>query len=1105
MEFKILGPLEVIDDGRAIQVGGRKQRAVLAVLLLHANEVVSRGRLIEAVWGERAPPTAQRSLDSYVSRLRALLGQDRVVRQAPGYLLHVEPGELDLALFERLVSNALEQRPTNPQAALSELSDALALWRGPALADLLEEPFAQIEAARLEEQRVHAEEERLETRLVLGDGPGAVPDLQRLVQAEPLRERPRAQLMLALYQSGRAAEALELFQAYRRLLADELGLEPGPQLRDLQRQILSHDSSLAASPARGAPGRRRRRPAALLALAAALIVGAAATVLIVTRGASSPRADASSPSMIELGLETAHGGVRLDASPAATTSGAGSLWVTEPDAAEVVRIDPRKDAIIDRIPIVGNPGPIAYAGGAIWVTDIFGARVLRIDPSTDRITQTVDLGSRRAAALAADGDRLWVADQAENALIEIDANDGKQLRTIDLGHRPSALLADAGTIWVASYDAGVVDAIASRSGDTVATLRVGNGPTALARTPSAVWVANSLDSTVSRIDPSSGLVAPVIPVGSAPSSLAVSNGSIWIGNEYGASVTQVDPDQARVKATTAVGGAAVALASVANRVWVGIRPLAQHRGGTLVLLHQRPLTIDPAIQLDLPPAQSDGLTRDSLVTFDHAGGTAGASVVPDLAVSVPAPTDSGRTYTFRLRPNLRYSNGQVVRAADFRRAIERVFFLGAPTIDLFKTIAGTNACGSGATCDLSHSIVTDERARTVSYHLARRDSSFLFNLTSLAAAPIPPSTLFAGVGFTHQPIPGTGPYRVASATSHEIRYVRNRFFHEWSHAAQPDGNPDTIVMRFGLTPAQEATAVANGKADWTADQIPPNQLPAIARRYGNRLHSFANTETDFYRFNTFRPPFNNVKARRAVNFALDRARIAKTYGGPVVATPTCQVLPPGIAGYTRYCPYTTHPGPAGAWRGPDLARAKTLVAESHTYGAHVSLWGYSDDPTIRPSAVHEVALTLRRLGYRVHVRLVPHSYFDTGAPASAFAGIDMLPAGWLDVGPDLFFRPWVSCSGTVNRFFCDRHIDDLIQRAADLESSSPRAAAVTWAAADHATVDAAAWLPFVNPRQVDFLSARVNNFQHHPYWDILVDQLWIDTAPPLERPRYRVR
>ena len=246
MEFKILGPLEVIDDGRAIQVGGRKQRAVLAVLLLNANEVASRGRLIEAVWGEREPPTAQRSLDSYVSRLRALLGQDRVVRQAPGYLLHVKPGELDLTLFERLVSSALEQRPTDPQAALSELSDALALWRGPALADLLEEPFAQVEAARLEEQRVHAEEERLETMLVLGDGPAGIPDLQRLVQLEPLRERPRAQLMLALYQSGRAAEALELFQAYRRLLADELGLEPGPQLRDLQRRILAHDSSLVA-------------------------------------------------------------------------------------------------------------------------------------------------------------------------------------------------------------------------------------------------------------------------------------------------------------------------------------------------------------------------------------------------------------------------------------------------------------------------------------------------------------------------------------------------------------------------------------------------------------------------------------------------------------------------------------------------------------------------------------------------------------------------------------------------------------------------------------------------------------------------------------------
>jgi peptide/nickel transport system substrate-binding protein len=356
---------------------------------------------------------------------------------------------------------------------------------------------------------------------------------------------------------------------------------------------------------------------------------------------------------------------------------------------------------------------------------------------------------------------------------------------------------------------------------------------------------------------------------------------------------------------------------------------------------------------------------------------------------------------------------------------------------------------------------------------------------------VPRGTSFAAVKFTHQPIPGTGPYRIASATSHEIRYVRNPFFNEWSHAAQPDGNPDVIVMRFGLTPAQEAQAVAKGTADWIADQIPPNQLPQLAARFGNRLHSFSTTETDFYRFNTRRPLFSNVRVRRAVNLALDRRQIARTYGGQLVARPTCQVLPPGLSGYKRYCPYTARPRAGGAWTGPDLKRATDLVAASGTRGRTVSLWGWTDDPTISPAAVREVARTLSALGYRVRTRLVPHSYFDTGTAASASSTLDMLPAGWLDTGASAFFVPFVSCGGSFNRFFCDHQIDALIATARRLEESSRRAAAAAWARVDRATVDEAAWLPLVNPRQLDFVSARVRNFQHHPYWDILVDQLWV--------------
>ena len=619
MEFRVLGPLEVILDGQSIALGGPKQRAVLAMLVLYANETVSRGRLVDAMWGEHAPPTAHRSLDSYISRLRTLLGADRVVRHASGYALKVEQDELDASRFEHLVERGLHQRSTQPEAALTDLEHALALWRGPALADLLDEPFAQVEAGRLEDRRVHAEEERLETMLMLGEGVTAVAPLERLVRSEPLRERPRGQLMLALYRSGRAPEALEVFQSYRRVLADELGLEPGPSLHDLQRRILEHDPTLAPPTSRLAPLRSgRARMTAIVAAGAALVVVTGVAVHQLTGTSTSARLPVSFPAVVEIGGGSHSPPARLTSTPGGSTAGAGSVWVTEPDAAEIVRIEPRSGAIVDRIPVVGNPGPIGFAAGAVWVTDVLGSRVVRIDPGTDRITKSIELGTRRATALATSGTRLWIADVTENALVEIDAGSASKLRTILLEHRPSALVADRRTIWVASYDAGTVDAVDRRTGETVASVHVGNGPVALAATRNAIWVANSLDSTVARIDPTTGLVASVLPVGSAPSSLAIARDSVWVGNEYGGSVTRIDSRLTRVTSTASVGGATVSLAALGDRVWVGIRPLAQHRGGKLVLLHERPLTIEPAAQFDLPPPQSDGLTLDTLVTFDHA-------------------------------------------------------------------------------------------------------------------------------------------------------------------------------------------------------------------------------------------------------------------------------------------------------------------------------------------------------------------------------------------------------------------------------------------------------------------------------------------------------
>jgi DNA-binding SARP family transcriptional activator len=230
MEFLILGPLEVLEDGRQLDLGGAKQRALLAILLLHANEVVSADRLIDAIWEEAPPETAQKALQVYVSQLRKALGKDRLATKAPGYRLRVAEDELDLDRFQRLA----EKRPR----------EALTLWRGPPLAEFSYQRFAQAEIARLDELRLACLEQRIEQDLAQGRQAALVGELERLVREHPLRERLRAQMMLALYRSGRQAEALEAYQQARGVLVEELGIEPGRSLRELEQAILNQDSGL---------------------------------------------------------------------------------------------------------------------------------------------------------------------------------------------------------------------------------------------------------------------------------------------------------------------------------------------------------------------------------------------------------------------------------------------------------------------------------------------------------------------------------------------------------------------------------------------------------------------------------------------------------------------------------------------------------------------------------------------------------------------------------------------------------------------------------------------------------------------------------------------
>jgi DNA-binding SARP family transcriptional activator len=284
MEFRILGRLEVWDGGNAIALGGPKPRALLALLLLHANEIVPADRLIEELWRHDPPANAAAALQVNLSRIRKALPHDVVVTRSPGYVLHVEPDALDLDRFERLVNEGRTLLDRGlPAEASQRLRGALSLWRGPALGDFAYESFAQAAIARLEEIRLTAVELRIQADLGCGRHDDLIGELGALVVEHPVRERLRQQLMIALYRSGRQAEALDVYKDARRALVDELGIEPSGALKELERAILRHDRSLdlkliVTGPARELTERavlvaitHERRAGALLAIAEPLV------------------------------------------------------------------------------------------------------------------------------------------------------------------------------------------------------------------------------------------------------------------------------------------------------------------------------------------------------------------------------------------------------------------------------------------------------------------------------------------------------------------------------------------------------------------------------------------------------------------------------------------------------------------------------------------------------------------------------------------------------------------------------------------------------------------------------------------------------------------
>ena len=527
---------------------------------------------------------------------------------------------------------------------------------------------------------------------------------------------------------------------------------------------------------------------------------------------------------------------------------------------------------------------------------------------------------------------------------------------------------------------------------------------------------------------------------------------------------------------------------------------AGHKGGTFTILANSSFGVaDPAQNYTLQEWQLLINTHDGLVQFKRVGGTPGTQIVPDLAASIPTPTDGGKTYTFQIRKGIKFSNGQVLKPSDFVTTFERQFTVPGPT-SFYSGIVGASAC-KPAHCDLSKGVVANDSASTLTIHLTAADPEFLDKLALPFAYAVPKSTSMKLTG--NNVPPGTGPYMWKSYNPNkEAVLVRNPYFKVWNPDAQPAGYPDQIIEKYGLQISDEVTQVERGAADevFDGDVIPADRLNELnGAQYQNQVHVNPLTADWYFAFNTTTPPFNNQKARQAVNYAADRNAYVKIGGGSALAQPTCQILPPNFPGYKPYCPYTSG-SDTTKWHGVDVAKAKQLVQESGTAGAKVVVNSGNDETS--KALGEQMVSDLNKIGYKASGQYladgIQYPYVQNSKNHSKW---NIGWSAWYQdyPAPSDFLNVLLGC-GSIHpnsdaspniAAFCDKSIQAKMDQAESKSVSNPDAANAIWAEVDHEMTDQAPWVDMYNPKQIDFLSKRVGNYQWNPQWYILIDQLWV--------------
>jgi peptide/nickel transport system substrate-binding protein len=844
------------------------------------------------------------------------------------------------------------------------------------------------------------------------------------------------------------------------------------------------------------PWLRKRR---LLVGAGALVLVALAVLLgiALTRGGTAVASGEVAPN--DVGLVDAKSGkvsaqIPVGHAPAGVAAASDATWVTNSDENSVSRIDPKTNDVRQTIPVGGSPSGIAVGANAVWVANGLDGTLSRIAPGTNQVVQTITVGNG-PVAVAYGGGAVWVANAADGTISQVDPQSGHVRRTIPASNGVSAIAFGSGRLWVVAGAAGMLLALDPDTGAIVDRIGVGVDPDAVTTGAGAVWVANRGDGTVSRVDARARTVTDQVNVGRNPSAIAFGEGAVWVANSGGSTLSKIDPATARVVKTVRLSNSPRGLAVTRDGVYVAVRTTGlSHRGGTLRIVSSSGLDfLDPALSYSPVGWSILSSTNDGLVGFRRVGGIQGIQLAPDLAVALPVAGNGGRTYTFRLRRDLRYSDGKPIQPADFRRAIERVFEVkppDSPAIPYFIGIVGAAKC-KGKTCDLSRGIVGDPVARTVTFRLVAPDPDFLTKLAMPFADAVPVST--PARDLEKHPVPATGPYMVASYVKNKlVKLVRNPNFHEWSTDAQPEGYPDVISWNLTDDGHVGLRTVEHGSADAALGLVPPlskAELDELATRYPGQLRLSTTPITNYFFLNTRVRPFDDLRVRVAVNYAFDRQAFGALLGR--AWAPTCQILPPNYPSFRRTCPYLPN-GVAG------LDKARRLVRASGTVGQPVTVWG-SKNVVVQGRFMTSV---LRSLGYRARLHVVkdPEKYFMLATDSRT-----RMQTGYYGWGSDFpsessFIKSQFACSSFVPASpfrttdpseFCDRSIDRLLDHALSVQGLDASASHTLWQDAEAKILALAPTVPTSNRQNVDLVSARVGNYQYHPQWGALVDQLWV--------------